>query len=560
MLSWGLIITIVLIALFVLILMTVGESLVKLSAKQEGVEDLEKFSVVPSTWESVFKRSKSKPSYIPDTDPYLSFKRGFNISLVGEATASLGEEIPTVRTTTHAIKPKDFVGMIPIPKLLVETGDSVKAGDALFYDKKRPDVIYAAPVSGEVIEIRRAEKRSIAEIVILADQGEMQFRQYELPSLEASRQDLVEFLLESGAWPFLRQRPFDTVADPSTLPTAIFVSSFDTAPLAPDLNLAVAGRGKAFQKGLDVLNKLAENVFLALDANDPINPPAAEYTEAKGVQKLWIKGAHPAGNVGVHMHQVSPVSMQNINWHISVHGVLLLGELFMNGCFDTKRLVAVTGATFQSNKYVFSYQGANISELVNEEVQLTKDIEDYVWVEQKDADGNPLKNKKGKVVKKKELRSVSKPTMRIIAGDALTGKQVKFNGFLGFFDDQITGVEEGDYFEMLGWLVPQKGHPSISRTFPGGFFADAKYEADTNSNGEKRAFVASGDYESVLPMDIYPQHLMRAIQAQNFERMEGLGLLELVEEDIALCEYVCVSKQPLQQILREGLELMREQS
>lgn len=560
MLSWGIIIAVVLIAIFVLILVTIGEGLVKISAKEGGIRNAEDYSVVPNTWNALFRRSKSKPEYVGEKEPYFSFKRGFNISLLGEAEQDLRHEIPLVHTTIYAIKPKDFIGMTPIPKLLVEIGDNVQAGDALFYDKKRPDIIYAAPVSGEVIEIRRAEKRSVAAIVILADRNEVSYRQYEVPHLETTtRQDLVEFLLKSGVWPFLRQRPFDTVADPSTFPKAIFVSTFDTAPLAPDLDLAVKGRGEAFQKGLDVLNKLTEKVFLGLNANRS-EPPAREYVSAQGVHKLWVKGAHPAGNVGIHMHQVAPVSMQHINWYMDVHGVLVLGELLRSGRFDTKRPVAITGTVFEKNKYVFAYQGANISELVGEELALTKTSTDYVWAEQKDAEGKPLKNKKGKVVKKKELKEFTKAAVRVISGDPLTGKKVAYNGFLGFFDDQITGIEEGDYYEILGWLFPQKGHPSISRTFPSGFFTDAKYVADTNTNGEKRAFVASGDYESVLPMDIYPQHLMRAIITQNFERMEGLGILELVEEDIALCEYVCVSKQPLQKILREGLELMREQS
>lgn len=517
---WTLTIIMVIVLLLVL---TFGGNIAKASVKELKVlEDQDSDEATAATDSFAEKAYK------------INLKKGFDINLMGEAVMPYSE-IEQVRSTTYAMKPKDFVGIMPIPKIVPEVGTHVKAGDPLFFDKKRPEVMYAAPVSGEFIEIRRAEKRSIAEIVILADKEGVQYREYKVPNLaEASRAELVGFLLDSGAWPFIRQRPYNTVADHNDTPKAIFVSTFDTAPLAPDLNLAVQGKEEAFQKGLDVLNCLASDVHLGLDGR---NKPADAFANAKGVHRHEFTGQHPAGNVGVHIHHIDPINSGDIVWYLDVHGVILLGTLFTKGIFDTERVIALTGVEIPEPRYVRVHQGINLSTFFeNVDYEVTETIS----------------SPEGK-------KTITKETVRVVSGDLLTGTKVKKDGFLGFFDDQISTAKEGDHYELFGWLVPQTGHPTISRTFPNGFFPDVKYPADTNTNGEKRAFVVSGQYESVLPMDIFPQHLMRAIQANDYERMEGLGLLELSEEDIAICEYVCTSKQPLQQILRKGLDMMREQ-
>lgn len=516
---WTLTIIMVIVLLLVL---TFGGNIAKASVKELRVLEEEEDSEATATDSFAEKAYK------------VNLKKGFDINLIGEASIPYSG-IEEVRSATYAMKPKDFVGMMPIPKVVPEVGTHVKAGDPLFFDKKRPEVMYAAPVSGEYIELRRAEKRSVAEIVILADKDGVQYREYNTPNLaEVSREELVAFLLESGAWPFIRQRPFDVVADHNDTPKAIFVSTFDTAPLAPDLNLAVEGKDAEFQKGLDVLNCLTANVHLGLDGR---NKPAAAFANAKGVHRHEFTGQHPAGNVGVHIHHVDPINAGDIVWYLDVHAVILLGTLFTKGIFDTQRVIALTGAETPEPRYVKAHQGVNLDAFF-------RDV-DYSVTE---------------VVQTPEgEKTITKQGVRVVSGDLLTGTKVQKDGFLGFFDDQISTAKEGDHYELFGWLVPQTGHPTISRTFPNGFFPDVKYPADTNTNGEKRAFVVSGQYESVLPMNILPQHLMRAIQANDYERMEGLGLLELSEEDIAICEYVCTSKQPLQQILRKGLEMMREQ-
>ncbi len=499
--------------ILVVAILMVAENLLHIEAKQTGLDKSEtNYSIFPVKNEII----NGVPGKSSSGTPVIKLKRGHNILLVGEAEKVIDTN---VSATTFAIQPGNFIGMSPIPKVTVEKGNEVKAGDPLFFDKKNPSVIYCSPVSGEVADVHRGAKRSIKEVVILADK-EMSYRSYDLPDLAScSREDLVEFLLGSGVWPMIRQRPFDIVADYKIIPQNIFISTFDTAPLAPDNNFIVEGQGAAFQKGLDVLKRLTANkVHLGLNSKNA----SSVFAEAKGVELSYFNGPHPTGNVGVQMHHVAPIDLKDPAWVLGVQEVLTIGKLFMDGKFDASRIVALTGDELEAPKYVRTYQGANIGDLVN---------------------GN-IKGEK----------------TRFVAGDVLSGKTTDTDGFLNFFDDQITTLEEGDYFEMFGWLLPLAPRPTVSNTFPNALFPKFKFKANTNTHGEKRAFVVTGQYEKVLPMDILPQHLMKAIIVNDLERMEGLGIYELSEEDIALCEFVCTSKQPLQQILREGLETMREQA
>ncbi|MCH2020862.1 MAG: Na(+)-translocating NADH-quinone reductase subunit A [Saprospiraceae bacterium] len=533
-LSTALIFSIVFIIFFIFIMGTIAERMLKISAKNSG-QNPKQYGILPNDLSSIFGRNISKPSYIPSNEDFFSFDKGFDIKLMGEASTE--HKIESVHSATYAIKPKDFIGMMPIPKVVVEEGDSIKSGDILFYDKSRPEIKYAAPISGEMVRIQRGEKRSINEVVMLADK-DIEYRQYDLPDLNSvNRVDLVTFLLDSGAWPFIRQRPFDIVADFNVVPKSIFVTTFDSAPLAPGFNLTVQGKETEFQKGLQVLAKLTNgDVHLGMDARG--EKPADAFMNASGVVKHWFKGQHPAGNVGIHIHHVDPINPGETVWHLDVHGVLVLGTLFEKGIFDTERVVAITGYEIAKPRFVRAHQGICLEKLVME-VQFQEERNTT------DKEGKPV--------------NISRKAVRLISGDPLTGKEITSTGYLGFFDDQITTVEEGDYYELFGWLLPRKGHPTQNRTFPGGFFPSTVYKADTQQNGEHRAFVVSGEYESVLPMDIYPQYLLRAIQAYDFEKMEGLGILELGEEDVALCEYVCTSKHPVQKTLREGLNMLMEQ-
>ncbi|MEM6965045.1 MAG: Na(+)-translocating NADH-quinone reductase subunit A [Bacteroidota bacterium] len=493
----------------------VADNLLKIEARESGADKSgENYSIFP-TFQELF--GSSKPDFVDGKIHYL--KRGHDILLEGEAqqSVSTGEGV-----TTFAVQPTNFNGISPIPKVVVAVGDEVKAGDPIFFDKKRPDIQYVAPVSGEVVAINRGAKRSISEVVILSDK-EIKYKSFDAPNLEdCSREDLVSFLQGSGAWTFIQQRPYNIVANAADTPKGIYVSTFDSAPLAPNLNYVVDGNEAAFQKGLDVLGKFAP-VHLGLNAKD--DKPHTAFTDAMGVSKHWFHGKHPAGNVGVQIHHIDPISSNSKVWTLGVQDVITIGRLFTEGRFDASRTIAVTGAEVSEPHYIRTYLGANVAGLVKDNLKEKED---------------------GKSV-------------RYVSGDVLSGKQTAAEGHLGYYDDQLTVLEEGDDYELFGWLIPIAPRPTISGTFPNALYPDLKFEANTNTHGEKRAFVVTGQYESMLPMDIYPQHLMKAIITNDFERMEGLGIYELSEEDVALCEFACTSKQPLQSILREGLNSMYEQ-
>jgi Na+-transporting NADH:ubiquinone oxidoreductase subunit A len=501
--------------LFFGMLINVADSLIGIEAKQNNIDvDEGGLTLIPGA-KHLF--GKKAAAYTAGT-PLVTLVKGHDILLEGKAEPTV---VAATGVTRYAVQPPNFMGLQPIPKLTVEVGDTVKAGDQLFFDKQMPDVAFVAPVSGEVIEINRGGKRAITEVVILADKAQ-QFRTFDVPNLAtASTADLMAFIKASGAWSLLRQRPFNVVPNPDVAPRDIFISTFDSAPLAPDSAIIIAGQGVAFQQGLDVLAKLTTGkVYLGLDARGDKAPDAA-FTDAKNVSKRYFRGKHPIGNVGVQIHHTAPVSGSDVVWTLGVQEVITLGKLFAEGRFDASRTVALTGAELNKPHYVRTYAGANIGELLK---------------------GN-LKN----------------DHVRFISGDVLSGMQKAENSYLNWYDDQVTVIEEGDDYELFGWLVPSGLRPSISNTFPNFLFPNVEFKGNTNTHGEKRAFVVTNDYEQVMPMDIYTQQLMKSITVNDIERMEGLGILELVEEDVALCEFSCVSKQPLQQILREGLDTMREQ-
>lgn len=503
------------VVLLIYAVLSLADNLIQIEGKKAGIDSKKtNLGIFPNFSEFFTKKA---PAYKEDDAGYYALKKGHDLKLAGSPKG----DIKTIHTNRYAIRPTDFNGISPIPKVLVEAGSEVKAGDPLFFDKKRPEIMYASPVSGEVVEVKRGAKRSIAEIIILADK-EISYKSFEAPNLKnVDRAELVNFLVGSGVWPMLNQRPFDIVADINEVPRDIFISTFDTAPLALDSKLIIEGNESAFQKGCDVLNLLTEgSVYLGLDGRG--EAPASGFSSATGVKKNYFAGKHPVGNVGVQIHHAAPIKGNDKVWTLGVQEVIIIGKLFLEGKFDASRLVALVGSQVTHPSVIRTFQGASIADLV---------------------EGN-----------------LSEEKNRIIAGNVYTGKQTTEEGFLGYFNNQITVIKEGDEYEAFGWLLPITPRPSISGTFPNFLFSEFEFEGETNTHGEKRAFVVTGQYESVLPMDVYPQHLMKAIMAGDFERMEGLGINELSEEDLALCEFVCTSKMPLQQILREGLEMMREQA
>lgn len=461
------------------------------------------------------KKSEAVAETGLDDVPYHKLKKGFDILIEGEAE----KVVKDFHADTYAVTPLDFKYLPPIPKILVKQGDEVKAGDPLFCDKENESIVFTAPVSGEIAEITRGDKRSIRDITILADR-EIQYRDFGAASASGlSQEDVKAKLLASGAWVLIRQRPFQVIADPNVKPKAVFVSTFDTAPLAADLNFTLSGQKAYLQEGVNALAKLTgAPVHFGLNANET---PDEAFLGLNGVKYSWYEGKHPAGIVGIQIHHTDPIQKGEVVWTVQAEDLITIGKLFKEGKYDPVRTVAVAGPEVKNPSYVRTRIGANISKIVE----------------------NNLNN----------------DHVRYISGNVLTGKQIAANGHLGFFHNQLSVIEEGDKYEMFGWLIPSYMRPSLSRTFPAFLFPDYKFNVNTNTHGEKRAFVMTGQYEEVLPMDLYPVHLLKSIIANDFDKMEGLGIYEVVEEDLSVCEFVCTSKTEVQSILRMGMDNLIEQ-
>jgi len=514
--SQGFIIGLIVVGAILLLwaIITITDKLMQIEADKAGIDpEKENMSLFPR-FKELF--SKGAPGYAKD-EHFVRLKKGFNIKLAGGVEEN---EIFEAQATRFSVSPYNYRGISPIPKVVVEAGNEVKAGDVLFFDKKRPTINYVAPVSGEIVEVARGAKRSISDIVILADK-EQQYKAIDAPDFNSvSREDLVKFLADCGAWVMLNQRPYDVVPELEDIPRDIFITTFDTAPLAPNNKIILAGQEAAFQTGINVLGKLTPGkVHLGLDGRSKIADQTLQ--NIQNAEKHYFAGPHPAGNVGVQIHHISPIGMNDKVWTMSLQEVITLGKIFSEGKYDGSRIVALTGAELNQPKYVRTFEGANIGELVQ---------------------GN-----------------LASDHVRFVSGDVLSGQAKSTDQFMNKGDDQITILEEGDKFEAFGWLAPIAPRPSVSNTYPWFLYPNYKHRANTNTHGEERAFVVSGQYEKVLPMDIYPQFLMKSIMTQEIEKMEGLGINELSEEDVALCEFVCTSKAPLQKLLREGLDYARSQ-
>ncbi len=445
----------------------------------------------------------------------IRIKRGLNIKLAGEAAREL-RDLPPAETV--AIQPPDFTGIIP--RLLVHPGDEVRAGTPLFHDKAAESIIFCSPVSGEVVEINRGEKRRLLEIKILADKKTDYLSFGTLDTSQADREQIIEKLLQSGVWPLIRQRPYGVIPNPKVIPKNIFISGFDSAPLAPDLDFIMQSCEKDFQAGLDALGKLT-NGKIHLNLR-PGNNHSSVFTGAAGVEINTISGPHPAGNVGVQIHHIAPVNKGEVTWCIQPQDVLVIGRLFNKGIYDHTKVIALTGSQVVRPGYYKTIAGSVVKNILE--------------------DGG--------------LRGGEN---RIISGNVLTGTQITSDGYLGFYESQITVIPEGNEPEFIGWLKPGLKKFSNSRAYFSWLAPDKIYSLDTNMHGEERPFVVSGQYEAVFPMDIYPVQLLKSIIIEDIDMMEKLGIYEVTEEDFALCEFVCTSKIESQKIVRHGLDVVRKE-
>jgi Na+-transporting NADH:ubiquinone oxidoreductase subunit A len=443
----------------------------------------------------------------------IRIKKGLDIKLVGVAEKNTTK---SSQSSVYAVKPEDFHGITP--KLVAKEGAEVKAGDTLFYSKSDERILFPSPVSGKVTEVIRGARRKVLAVKIAADATQV-YKDFGAKDADAmSAEEVKNHLFASGCWPFVKQRPYDVVANPNQAPKAIFISAYASAPLAADLEYTLAGKEVELQAAITAVSKLTEGlVHVSVGANT-----TSPLANLKGIELHKVSGPHPSGNVGTQIAKLDPINKGEVVWVITPQDLVVIGELLLTGKLNVSRTIALTGSQFSKPAYVTAISGAAIADVT--------------------------------------ANNLNDDNTRIISGNVLSGKEVKAEEFLGYYDNQITAIPEGDDYEFFGWNKPIFNKISTSRALTFSWLTPKKkYDLNTNTNGEHRAFVVTGSYEEVFPLDIYPMQLLKAFMYKDLDEMEALGGYEVAPEDFALTEFVCVSKQPHQKIIREGLDLMREE-
>ncbi len=449
----------------------------------------------------------------------IKLKKGLDLGITGKAAEIVGS---IRRPEVFTIVPDHFAGITP--KLDVKEGDSVKAGSPLFHSKQFAEMYFASPVSGTVLAINRGERRKVLSITIQAD-AEISYEKYESDLDKMSAEDVRALILKAGLWSYVKQRPYDVIANPTSTPKAIFISTFDSAPLAPNYAYILHGHTNVLQAGINALAKIAPVHFgLKHGANNTV------FNALKNVTFTEFAGPHPAGNVGVQINHVNPVNKGEVVWTINIQDLLILGRLFAKGIVDMQKLVALTGPMVVEPKYYNVLPGMPVSAVIACNT----------------FNGQPL---------------------RYIAGNVLSGHQVALDEMVSPYDNQYSVIDDGsETNEFMGWAMPRFNTYSASRTFFSflfenplyrAFFGKKEYHWDARMLGGRRAIIVSNEYDKVLPMDILPEYLIKAMVAGNLDKMEQLGAYEVAPEDFALCEYVCTSKLPLQAIVRKALDNMK---
>jgi Na+-transporting NADH:ubiquinone oxidoreductase subunit A len=441
----------------------------------------------------------------------IKIKKGLAIRLKGEADKTLSN---APRSRTFAIRPSDL--HLITPKLAVREGAKLQAGDTLFFSKDNEAIKFSSPVSGTLTEIERGAKRVITKITIEGDQQDV-FRDFGVKtpsSMDAAA--IKSHLLAAGCWPFIMQRPYAVIANPELMPKAIFVSGLNTGPLATDLDFVLQGKEKELQAALSALAKLTEgSVHVTIGKNS--NSPLAGMNDVT-IHKT--NNLHPAGNVGTQINKLDPVNKGEVVWTIGAQDLVVIGELFLTGKYNAERVIALAGSSVKTAKYYRTRLGSEVATFVYDS-------------------------------------GLTDENVRIISGGVLSGTTISPKQHLGFYDTAVTVIPEGDDYEFFGWNKPVFNKISTSRALTFSWLTPKKkFDLNTNTNGEHRAFVVTGGYEEVFPLDIYPLQILKACLVKDLDAMEALGMYEVAPEDFALTEFVCVSKQPHQQIIRQGLDLM----
>ena len=437
----------------------------------------------------------------------IKLRKGLDVNLKGKASL---ETIQTKVEGQYALIPDDFYGMKP--KVVVKEGDTVKVGDALFVDKNHPEVKFVSPVSGTVAQVERGERRKVMSVRVDADGKQT--------AASFTEKDPLKLLLESGLFGFFRMRPYDVVANPEDKPKAIFVSAFNSMPLAADFEYVLQGQEKEFQAGLSLLAKIAK-VNLGISKQQK----APALTAAKDCTINVFDGPAPAGNVGVQINHVDPINKGEVVWTLGAEEVIFVGRLALTGKVDFTRTIAVAGSEVKAPKYAKALVGQPIKDIIAGQIDESK-------------------------------------SLRIINGNPMVGVKTPKDGFLAAHATEVTVIPEGDnVYEMLGWIAPRFKEFSTSRSY----FSWLKpkkteYELDARIKGGERHMIMSGEYDRVFPMDIYAGYLVKAIIAGDIDRQEALGIYEVAPEDFAIAEFVDSSKLELQRIVREGLDILRKEN
>ena len=436
--------------------------------------------------------------------------KGLDIKLKGKAIETLSQ---VGHSDLFALTVSDFHGLTP--KVIARPGDKVKAGSVLLCDKNRQEVKFVSPVSGTVVAVNRGDKRKVLDVLVKADSAN-EFESFAKIDLsKASGEEVKTLLLNAGMWPFIKQRPYDLIANPQEAPKAIFISTFDTAPLAADFEFVLKGQEADFQTALNALAHIAP-VHLGVHEN----AQSSALKNASNVTIHTFAGKHPTGNVGVQIHHVSPINKGEIVWVVNPQDLIIMGRLFNKGVTDFSRIVALTGSEVVKTGYVKIQAGSLITPLF-----------------------------KSNVTKGKALRYIS--------GNVLTGTQVTPESYLNFYANQLTVIPEGtEKHEMFGWIMPRLNQFSINHSYFSWLLPKKEYVLDARIKGGQRALIMSNELDKVFPFDIFPEILLKAIITNNIDQMEALGIYEVAPEDFALCEFVDTSKTEIQKIVREGLDML----
>ncbi|MDD2634340.1 MAG: Na(+)-translocating NADH-quinone reductase subunit A [Bacteroidales bacterium] len=448
-------------------------------------------------------------------DKVFRIRKGADIELKGKAKNQL---VADNRPELFALKPIDFFGLVP--KLSCKEGGKVKQGECVFFDKYRPDIVFVAPVNGVIKKVVRGEKRKMLEIII-EKSDEIEKIKHNISQDDLMNEDAIKKLfLKAGIWPYIKQRPYGIVANPDIKPRDIFISMFDSAPLAPDFEFILRSDKEKINLALKTLKFLTDgDLYLSFSKNSKL----VDLIDNKENYKInYFNGPHPAGLHGVQINKIKPINKGEIVWTLNATDLPIIGGFLETGIYNPERIVALAGSEVSEPAYFKTIAGADLTQFLKSKLNDDKEF-------------------------------------RVISGNVLTGTNISQSRFLSFFDNLVTVIPEGNKYELFGWVLPGFDKLSLSNTFMSKLFPRKKFAPDTNLHGGKRAYVVTGQYESVCPIDVYPQLLIKAILAEDIDKMEQMGIYEIIDEDFALCEFACTSKMDVQEIVRTGLNLMMKE-